>query len=121
LNTASDLYDESTDGKPDNAPSRKDAITGAIAIVCAFLGCLAFMGWAVGHGRAYEASLKAVHADVVTFLSTQGATVQDVDCVDLDTCTAIIDGSTYTVTIQVDDQGNKVYGVSAFVGDRTSR
>lgn len=54
-----------------------------------------------------------VKQDVAEYLETQGAQVQALAC-NSDECTAVIDGSTYTVTILTDDHGKKQYGVSAY-------
>ena len=50
------------------------------------------------------------------YLEEQGAVLDSIDC-KVDTCSAIISGSAYTILIQEDKDGKQHFGVTAYVGD----
>ncbi|MCW2676368.1 MAG: uncharacterized protein JWR70_1408 [Modestobacter sp.] len=100
----------------ERAPGRIDrntplliSILVAVIVAAVAIGALSYYRTRVDDRDA------ATAAAFVRTITTQGATVDTVECHG-DICAAIIGNQAYTVLVQEDAQGRQHFGVSAYVG-----
>lgn len=100
-------------GEPVVRPARNRARLALIGIVTAVLGVLAVLAVVQGHERSQQQA--GDKAAATAFLSSRGGKVDSIDCRP-GHCTALINGTPYTVVIQTDDDGTRHIGVAAYTG-----
>jgi hypothetical protein len=113
MGLADAVREDHSDREDDSDRRRRLNFTAAVIAVLVFI----FGVTAIAVSMVHDAQSAAKAETAVTkYLKSQGAPVSAVDC-DSDTkCTAIIQGSTYTVVILEGDNGKNAYGVGAYTG-----
>lgn len=87
-------------------------IAAMVAVVVAAIAIAGLILWRGG----IDDDNAATEAAVVRAIAAQGGEVETVEC-DGGVCAAIIGGQAYTVLVQEDEDGERHFGVGAYVGD----
>ena len=100
-------------GEPGWAQRNRGVLIAAmVAVVVAAIAIAGLILWRGGMDRDNSATEAAVRQAI----AERGGEVETVEC-DGDVCAAIIGGQAYTVLVQEDEDGERHFGIGAYVGD----